>query len=108
MADGVKALNTYAIKPHYKRKFKPDAVRNIIDEELKAKLENEKYHVDKSAKHAKEITDAVKKRLKGLHPLSLRHCLSRILFRRPRSLSPCCSWWLPRLFFLPAPPVLQV
>ena len=71
MADGVKAENTYAIKPHFRKKFKPDAVRSIIDEELKAKLENEKYHVDKAAKQAKEITDAVKKRLKGVPSLSL-------------------------------------
>jgi hypothetical protein len=40
-------------------------VKGIIESELKEKLESEKYHVDKAAKQAKEITDGVKKKLKG-------------------------------------------
>ena len=43
-------------------------VKGIIESELKEKLESEKYNVDKAAKQAKEITDGVKKKLKGPAP----------------------------------------
>jgi len=71
MADKDKAgnANTYAIKPHYRKKFMPQKAKEIIEAELKDKLESEKYHVDKAAKQAKEITDAIKKKLKGLNAL---------------------------------------
>ena len=67
MADKDKAgnPNTYAIKPHFRKKFQPMKVEEIIKTELREKLENEKYHVDKAAKQAREITDSIKKRLKG-------------------------------------------
>jgi len=67
MADKDKAgnPNTYAIKPHFRKKFQPMKVEEIIKTELREKLENEKYHVDKAAKQAREITDSIKKSLKG-------------------------------------------
>ena len=37
----------------------------IIQDELKEKLENQEYNVDKAPKLAKEITDSIKKKLKG-------------------------------------------
>ncbi len=67
MADKDKAgnPNTYAIKPHFRKKFQPMKVEEIIKTELREKLGNEKYHVDKAAKQAREITDSIKKSLKG-------------------------------------------
>lgn len=60
-----KGENTYPIIPKFRKKFRPLQVKDIIENELRGKLENEKYHVDKAAKQAREITDAVKKKLKG-------------------------------------------
>ena len=60
-----KGENTYPIIPKFRKKFKPLQVKDIIENELRGKLENEKYHVDKAAKQAREITDAIKKKLKG-------------------------------------------
>eukprot|EP00001_Collodictyon_triciliatum_P084141 14864_1 len=61
-----KGENTYPIIPKFRKKFKPLQVKDIIENELRGKLENEKYHVDKAAKQAREITDAIKKKLKEL------------------------------------------
>merc|ERR1711939_1071925 len=65
MADN-KPANTYAIKPQFRKKFMPVKVTGIIQDELKGKLENQEYNVDKAPKLAKEITDSIKKKLKDL------------------------------------------
>mmetsp|Transcript_9069 Transcript_9069/g.22507 ORF Transcript_9069/g.22507 Transcript_9069/m.22507 type:complete len:120 (-) Transcript_9069:64-423(-) len=60
------AEKTYQIKPHFRKKFKPLQVKQIIEEVMAEKLQGEKYHVDKAARAAKEITDLVKAKLKEM------------------------------------------
>ena len=99
--------NTYAIKPHFRKKFQPMKVEEIIKAELTEKLENQKYHVDKAAKQAKEITDGVKKKLKGgtsgrsatpLPPFPA----SALRSPAPRSAANGCPQASPRLAAAPA------
>ena len=54
-------------------------VKKIIEEELKGTLENEKYNVDKTSKQARQITEGIKKKLKGVTCEDLRNASPRAL-----------------------------
>jgi uncharacterized coiled-coil protein SlyX len=41
-------------------------VKKIIEDELKETLAEEKYNVDKTSKQARQITEGIKKKLKGV------------------------------------------
>mmetsp|Transcript_53582 Transcript_53582/g.127414 ORF Transcript_53582/g.127414 Transcript_53582/m.127414 type:complete len:127 (+) Transcript_53582:237-617(+) len=57
---------TYSIAPHFRKKFKPMLVKDLMQEVLTEKLGGTKYNVDTASKLAKEITDVVKNKLKEL------------------------------------------
>mmetsp|Transcript_34001 Transcript_34001/g.66408 ORF Transcript_34001/g.66408 Transcript_34001/m.66408 type:complete len:120 (-) Transcript_34001:253-612(-) len=61
------AEKTYQIQPQHKKKFKPQLVEKVIKECLAEKLQGEKYHVDKAARFAREITDTIKTKLKEMN-----------------------------------------
>ena len=80
---------------------RPDALRcpcqrllqvtGIIQDELKEKLENQEYNVDKAPKLAKEITDSIKKKLKGCAPARCTLRAARPLLQSPHATSAMCT-----------------
>ena len=58
---------SYAVRPHFRKKFKPLQVTEIIQTVLNEKLANQKYNVDKASKWTKEISETIKTKLKELN-----------------------------------------
>ncbi len=61
-----KEEKSYAIRPHFRKKFRPLQVTEIIQKALNEKLSKQKYHVDKATKWTKELTETIKASLKEL------------------------------------------
>jgi tctex1 domain-containing protein 2 len=57
---------SYAVRPHFRKKFRPLQVTEIIQQALNEKLMHQKYHVDKASKWTKELSETIKTKLKEL------------------------------------------
>ncbi|CAG5119723.1 unnamed protein product [Candidula unifasciata] len=58
--------NTYIIRPNFSQKFRPAAVKEVIHLVLTEKLQGKSYSPEDTTVWTKEISDAVKSRLKEM------------------------------------------
>jgi len=58
--------NTYMIKPNFRNKFRPVAVKNIIHEILGEELGGKQYNAEETGNWTRTISDSIKDKLKGM------------------------------------------
>eukprot|EP00116_Pleurobrachia_bachei_P014122 sb/3474384/ len=58
--------NSYIIRPNFKDKFKPALVKEVIQDVINEHLANKTYDPDQAPTWCKNITEAVKERVKQL------------------------------------------
>ncbi|KAK3730164.1 hypothetical protein QZH41_015998, partial [Actinostola sp. cb2023] len=58
--------NSYAIRPNFKQKFRPGAVKSLIHDVLNEEIGNKKYDAEESKSWPKIVTDSVLTKLKEL------------------------------------------
>eukprot|EP01137_Pigoraptor_chileana_P004967 Opistho-2@47380 len=58
--------NVYTIRPNYKHKFRPPAVKEVIRQVLNDRLTDKTYKVEEVAEWTRDIADEIKRRLKEM------------------------------------------
>jgi len=58
--------NTYMIRPNFRNKFRPVAVKNIIHEILGEELGGKQYNAEETGNWTRTISDSIKDKLKGM------------------------------------------
>eukprot|EP01136_Pigoraptor_vietnamica_P010438 Opistho-1_new@48057 len=58
--------NVYTIRPNYKHKFRPPAVKEVIRQVLNDKLSDKTYKIEEVAEWTRDIADEIKRRLKEM------------------------------------------
>eukprot|EP00794_Sanderia_malayensis_P011191 gene11191-12365_t len=58
--------NTYMIRPNFKNKFRPAAIKPVIHEVLNEELSGKQYNPDETANWSKKISDSIKEKLKDM------------------------------------------
>jgi len=62
-----KLVATYPIKPSLEKKFRPTAVKGVIEQVLKAELSGKQYDPQQTGTWTKHIADKIKRGTKLLH-----------------------------------------
>lgn len=58
--------NSYVIRPNFKNKFRVDFVKSTMQEVLNDELSSKHYDAEETTKWSKDISDAIKEKLKTL------------------------------------------
>jgi hypothetical protein len=57
--------NTYATKPQFTRRFRPQIVKEAIHQVLEERLNGQDYSLENTPTWAKEISDEIRNKMKG-------------------------------------------
>ncbi|XP_065055804.1 dynein light chain Tctex-type protein 2B-like [Rhopilema esculentum] len=58
--------NTYMIRPNFRNKFRPVAVKNVIHEVLSEELGGKQYNAEETATWTRAVSDSIKDKLKEM------------------------------------------